>query len=191
MVKILKSLMIIVAVTTVAVSSTSAYFSSKATVTGNTFSTGTLEVRVNSEPSVVGASFSSMAPGQIVTSPKYSINNYGQPWFSGSSTLSAKKLHLTIVNPNDSGSGLWDVVRLKIEVSRDSGATWHTAYEGGIKYLYESYADLLNPVGYTELIPGSSVDMRYSAVMTDTGVDQNSLVGKTLTWDFSVEGRTN
>jgi len=45
MLRIVKSLMVIGVVSAVAVGATGAYFSDTATVTQNTFSTGTLEIR--------------------------------------------------------------------------------------------------------------------------------------------------
>jgi predicted ribosomally synthesized peptide with SipW-like signal peptide len=187
MFKIAKGLLTIVAVAAIAVGATGAYFSSTATITNNTFSTGTLDIRVNGEPSVVGATFSPMAPDQIANSPQYEINNYGQPWFNGPSNLTAKKLILNVTNPNDFGSGLWDKVKIKVEVNRGWPA-WQVAYDGDIKSL--ANVDLLNP-NWTELIPGSSESFRYQVYLPDDGSDQGSLMGQTLTWNFAIEGRTN
>lgn len=62
MFRIVKSLVVIAVIGAFAASATGAYFSDTATITRNTFSTGTLEIRVNGQPSVVGATFSPMAP---------------------------------------------------------------------------------------------------------------------------------
>jgi len=185
--KILRSLAIIGVVAAMAVSATGAYFTSTATINGNTFSTGVLEIRVNGQPSITGATFSPMAPDQVASSPEYHINNYGPRWFSGPSTLAAKKLTLSVINPNDFGSGLWDQVMIKVEVNR-GWPTWQEVYNGKINGL--SNVDLLSP-RWTELAPGESEMMRYHIWLPNIAGDQNALMGKTLTWDFAIEGRTN
>ena len=187
MFKIAKSLFAIVAVAAIAVGSTSAYFSSTATIAGNTFSTGTLDIRVNGEPSVVGSTFTAMVPDQVGDSSQFEINNYGQPWFNGSSNLTAKQLILNIANPNDFGSGLWNQVKIKVEVNR-GWPVWQVAYNGNINAL--SGVDLLNP-NWTELAPGNSESFRYHVYLPNNGGDQSALMGKTLTWDFAIEGRTS
>jgi len=186
--KILKSLVIVLVMVAMVAGATSSYFTSSATITGNTFSTGTLEIRVNGAPTVVGANFTAMAPDQIGTSPVYGINNYGSPHFVGPSNLEAKKLLLSITNPNDSGSGLWEKVMIKVEVGRMSGAMEHTVYVGNINTM--PTLDLLDG-WWSGLIPGSTEDMRYQVWLPNEAGDQNALMGKTLTWDFNVEGRTN
>ena len=187
MIQIFKSLFAIIAVTAIAAGSTSAYFSDTATSTGNTFSTGTLEIRVNGQPSVVGAIFSPMAPDQIWDSPQYEINNYGKPSFDGPSNLTAKKLILNIANQNDSGSGLWNKLFIKVEVNR-GWEKWQVAYDGMINAL--TNVNLLSP-NWTELTPGSSESFRYHVYLPNENLDQSSLMGKTLIWNFVMEGRTN
>jgi predicted ribosomally synthesized peptide with SipW-like signal peptide len=185
--KIALSLATIAAVCMLAIGATSAYFSSTATITNNTFSTGTLQIRVNGSPTVTGANFAAVAPGDMKVSPVYGIQNYGAPWFGGPSNLTANKLYLKVVNPNDSGSGLWDVVKVKVEVGRLSGVMQYTLYDGLLKNL--GTVDLFGG-HWSSLIPGSSQDMRYTVYLPETGTDQSYLMGKTLTWDWSVEGRT-
>jgi len=187
MIKIIKSLFTIVAVFAIAAGSTSAYFSSKATVANNTFSTGVLDIRVNGEPTLAGAVYSPAVPGEIFHSPVYQINNYGSPYFDGSSTLSAKKLMIRTVNQNDFGSGLWNAVRIKVEVNR-GWPTWMEAYNGPLYGLSDT--DLLNP-RWSELAPGNSESLRYEITLPDNGGDQSAFMGKILTWDFEIEGRTS
>jgi len=187
MLKIIKSLFVIVAVSAVAAGATGAYFTDSATIAGNTFSTGVLEIRVNGEPSIIGANFSPMAPDQIGDSPEYDINNYGAPSFAGPSNLSAKRLLLTAGNHNDDGSGLWGAVRVKIEVNR-GWDTWQEAFNGRLADV--RYIDLLSP-RWTELAPGDSERIRYQIWLPNSDYSQESRMGKTLTWDFVVEGRTN
>ena len=187
MLRIAKSLLTILAVAAIAAGSTSAYFSDSATITGNTFSTGILDIRVNGEPSVIGGTFSPMAPDQVGDSPQFDINNYGQPWFNGPSTLTAKSLSLNVINPNDSGSGLWHKVKIKVEVNR-GWPTWQVAYDGNIDAL--ANVELLNP-NWTELTPGSSESFRYHVYLPNEDANQNTLMGQSLVWDFYIEGRTN
>jgi len=187
MLNILKSLFAIIAVTTVAAGSTSAYFSDSATIAGNTFSTGTLEIRVNGQPSVIGATFGPMAPDQVVASPQYEINNYGQPWFAGPSNLTAKKLILRVANKNDGGSGVINRLHVKVEVNR-GWPEWQVAFDGKLASL--SNVDLLAP-NWNELAPGNSESFRYQIYMENSIGDQSVLMGQTATWDFVIEGRTN
>ena len=186
MLKILKSMLVIVAVAAVGVGATGAYFSDTASITDNTFSTGTLDIRINGQQSVVGATFSPMAPGQVGTSPQYEINNYGAPWFAGPSNLTAKYLALSAANCSDNSSGLCGLLNIKVEVNR-GWPTWQVAYDGALNGL--SNADVLAP-NWSELVPGSSESMRYTITLPDSG-DQTSLMGQTATWDFVVEGRTS
>jgi predicted ribosomally synthesized peptide with SipW-like signal peptide len=184
--RIAMSLVTIAAVACLVVGATGAYFSSTATVTNNTFSTGTLEIRVNSQPTITGATFSPMAPGQKGGS-NFDINNYGAPWFAGPSNLKAKTLLLSVMNATGDSS-LWSNLYIRVQVTRTSGATWQNVYWGPISSL--SNADLLHPY-WTELIPGSSEGLRYQVWLPETGGDQSALMGKTVHWDFAVEGRTN
>mgnify|MGYP000980927687 CR=1 FL=1 len=185
--RIAMSLATIATVATLVVGVTGAYFSDTATITDNTFSTGTLEIRVTGQPTLAGATFSPTAPGVMYYSPEYHINNYGPSYFDGPSNLAAKKLLLSVTNPNDFGSGLWDQVRVKVETNR-GWATWQVSYEGKLKYL--GVKDLL-PTRWSELAPGDSQMVKYTIWLPETGVDQSALMGKTLTWDWQIEGRTN
>ena len=185
MLRILKSLLVITAVAVIGVGATSAYFSDTATIAENTFSTGILDVRVNGQDSMIGATFAPMAPGQIGNSPEYHINNYGAPWFAGDSNLTAKYLALSAVNCDGEGTHLCSLLKIKVEVNR-GWSTWQTAYDGSLIGL--SHADLLAP-RWTELAPGDSEMMRYTITLPDRG-NQNGLMGKTATWNFVVEGRT-
>jgi predicted ribosomally synthesized peptide with SipW-like signal peptide len=186
--KIIASLTVIVLVALISVGATVAYFSDTATITGNTFSTGTLEIRVNGEPSVVGASFTGVAPGDMKVSPVYGIQNFGPPWFGGPSNLTANSMYLTVANPDDGGSGLWQEVKVKIEVGRLSGVMQHELYNGLLKDM--GTLDLFGG-HWSSLIAGSTQDMKYTVWLPETGLNQNTLMGKTLTWDFVIEARTN
>jgi predicted ribosomally synthesized peptide with SipW-like signal peptide len=184
--RILLGIVTIALVSSMSIGATRAYFADTANVENNTFATGTLEIRVNGQPTIAGANFTDAAPGEMKVF-QHNINNYGAPWFVGPSNLTAKSLLLNIVNPNDLGSGLWNQVIIKVEVNRGWPA-WQVAYWGNINAL--SNVDLLHP-NWSELTPGSSEDIRYTLYLPESGSDQSSMMGKTLTWDFVIEGRTN
>ncbi len=190
--KIILSLVVITLMTASSIGATRAYFSDTATITGNTLSTGALELRVNGEPTVVGATFTGVVPvdgfedGSV--SPVYALQNYGPPWFAGPSSVDAKSLVLNVENANDNGSGLWQKVMIRIEVGRLSGAMEHTVYEGKLEDLID--VDLFAG-HWSELIVGSTQDMRYTVYLPESGSDQGSLMGSELTWDFVIEARSN
>ncbi|MGI5841638.1 MAG: TasA family protein [Patescibacteria group bacterium] len=184
--RILLSLAMIAVVGSTAVGATRAYFSSTATITENTFATGTLEVRVNGQPTLAGAQFSAVEPGQMMIF-QHNVNNYGPEHFAGLSNLSANKLLLNVTGANDFGSGLWQEVRVRVEVNR-GWETWHQVYQGKLKDL--SNVDLLSP-RWTELAPGNSQDIKYTVWLPETNADQTNFMGKSLTWNFEIEGRTN
>lgn len=186
--KIFKSLITIMAVATLAVGATSAYFSDSATIADNTFTAGTLEIRVNGQETKMGATFSPVVPGETYNSPEYHINNYGSPHFAGPSNLTAK--YLTIRNSapvSTPDNDLWDNVMIKVETNR-GWATWQLVYEGKLKDMPTS--DLLSP-RWSELAPGNSQMLKYQAWLPDTGTDQSKYMGDSLVWDFIIEGRTS
>ncbi len=178
--KILLSLMTIAMVGAIAVGATSAIFTSQATVDNNTFATGTLEIRVNGQPTIAGFDFSDAAPGDCHTY-QHNVNNYGQPWFAGPSTLDAKTLTVSAVQ--DGGSTLlFDKLNVKVEANRG----WPTrmlVFDGKLKFL--TNADLLSP-RWTSLIPGSSEDVYYT-VCLPAGAD-NTYQGLSTTYDLVVNG---
>lgn len=186
MLRIIKSLFVVVAVAALSAGATGAYFSDTATITDNTFTAGILEIRVNGQDPVVGSTFGPAAPGDIFNSPTYSVNNYGAPWFAGPSNLTAKKLLLT-ANMTAGDAALYNSLLVKVEVNRGWPA-WQVSYEGPLSGL--SNVDLLPP-NWTELIPGSSQDFRYTVWLPETNTDQSALMGMAATWNFVFEGRTN
>lgn len=177
--KILLSTMTIAIVGAVAVGATSAVFTSQATVDNNTFATGILEVRVNGQPTIAGFNFVDAAPGDCTTF-QHNVNNYGQPWFAGPSTLDAKTL--TVSSSYDSGSGyLYN--KLDVTVGADRGwGSWMPVYSGPLNGL--SGADLLSP-RWTELIPGSSEDVQYTVCLPTDAND--SYQGLSTTFDFVID----
>ena len=177
--RILRSLAIIGAVAALTVSATWAVFSSKASVAGNTFATGTLEIRINGQSSITGFNFTNAAPGDSI-SGQFGVNNYGAPWFAGPSTLAAKELVISKANVSGD-TGLFDALQVKIEANRG----WPTrmlVYEGSLSGLLEK--DLLSP-RWADLIAGSSEDIYYQVWLPSSAGDD--LQGKSTTFDFVVD----
>lgn len=79
MFKILKSMFAIVAVAAIAAGSTSAYFSSAVTSSGNTFSTGTMNIEVNDNNPTTEAVFdaTNLSPGQVIPEQTFVVDNTG------------------------------------------------------------------------------------------------------------------
>lgn len=73
MLRILKSLMVIGIVTTIAVGATGAYFSDTVTVPQNTFASGELNLTVS--PQSAGVTVANAAPGQWFSSAKFLVYN--------------------------------------------------------------------------------------------------------------------
>jgi len=164
---------------------TNAVFTSQATVEDNTFATGTLEVRVNGQPSTMGFNFKDAAPGDCI-SGQFTVNNYGQPWFAGPSTLSAKSLKISAVEDVSSvDTDLFEKLRVNIGADRGWGS-WMPVYDGKLKNL--TNADLLAP-RWTELIPGSSEDIRYEVCLPLNADDDYQ--GMSATFDFMVDATTS
>jgi predicted ribosomally synthesized peptide with SipW-like signal peptide len=189
MIRIAKSLITIVAVAAVAVGATGAYFSSSVDISDNTFSTGTLEIRINGVADEIdGVSFGPAAPGAC-SIHTWTINNYGAPWFAGPSNLPAKQLTLALDDINDEpgmSTELFNALNMKIEVNR-GWPTWMQVYDGPANGF--TSGDLLNP-RWTELVAGNSEELKATVCLPDSG-DQSDLMGLTSEWDFIVEGRTS
>lgn len=190
MLRIIKSLLTIVAVAAIATGATGAYFASAVEIEDNQFSTGTLEIRVNGQAtSIDGFEYGPAAPG-FSEVRQFTVNNYGQPWFDGPSNLPARVLTMKLGDINyDEGmsSELFNVLRLKVEVNR-GWPTWQEVYEGPLHRA--NGIDLLSP-RWTELIAGSSEDVRITITLPESRGDQSDLMGLTSQWDFIVEGRTS
>jgi len=173
------SIALIALVLTVVSAATWAVFSSQAKNDNNTFATGTLEIRLNGQQSLGGFTFTNAAPGDCKTG-QFGVNNYGQPYFAGPSTLAAKEMVITSVY--DSGdTGLYNTLTAKIEANRG----WPTrmlVYNGPLSGVSEE--DLLTP-NWTELTAGNSEDIFYEICLPTTA--DNTLMGKSTTFDFLVD----
>ena len=188
MLKIVKSLFVIVAVAAIAAGSTSAYFSDTATITGNTFSAGKLEIRINGLQTVPGMHFVNMYPSDEEHAGVYLVTD---SLILGHSTLNAKTLLLNVANIVGDAD-LQAATQIQVEVRKNWGLTgpWIPAYTGSLGSL--SNVDLIHaPLGLTDLAPAEGIGLRYKIWVPETGVNQNELMQKTMTWDFAIEGRTN
>lgn len=179
---IIKSLVVVIAVAAVAGVATWAYFSSQATVTGNTYSTGTLEIRVNGEPSIAGFTAENMAPGDCKAG-EFTVMNYGAPWFGGPSTLTAEELVISTNNFGGDTSGLCNALTAEIQ---NCAGPCETAYATGpVNAVSEE--DLLMSWYSGGLAAGNSETIKYNVCLPDTDSAQDSLQGKTCTFDFVVD----
>ena len=188
MFKIAKSMFAIVAVAAIAAGSTSAYFSDTATITGNTFSTGKLEIRVDGMQTIHGMHFTNAYPSDVDNAGTYVVTD---ALILGGSTLNAKTLLLNVANVTGD-SNLLAATKIQIEVRKNWGLTgpWVPAYNGSVGAL--SNVDLIHaPLDLSDLAPAEGIGLRYKIWVPDTGVNQNELMQKTMTWDFAIEGRTS
>ncbi|MDD3773848.1 MAG: SipW-dependent-type signal peptide-containing protein [Patescibacteria group bacterium] len=176
--KIAKSLVVIIAVAALTVGATSAIFTSQATVTGNTFATGVLEIRINGQASIPGFNVTNAIPGTSQEG-QFGVNNYGAPWFAGPSTLAAKTLKISAVKTGGS-TYLYDKLEIIVEANR-GWATWMPVYSGPLSGL--SDGDLLNG-RWADLAAGNSEDVRYTVSLPASADD--SYQGLSTTFDFVV-----
>jgi len=168
MFKIVKSLFVIVAVATIAAGSTSAYFSDTAQVAGNTFSAGTLDLKVNGQDSLIQAyKISNLKPGawdltgQVVLNNAGSIN--GHAW-----------LEITNVQNNDGQLG----GLVKASFQKNVGPWTRYGGTSSIDTSQNVRVDLF------DLAPGESIPLVVYAVWPngDPVVD-NTAQGDSVTFD--------
>lgn len=181
--KILKSLVIVLAMVAMVAGATSSIFTSQASVAGNTFATGTLEIRIDGQASIPGFNVTNAAPGDS-KSGQFGVNNYGAPWFAGPSTLSAKTLKVSAVQTGGS-TPLYDKLEVVVEANR-GWPTWMPVYSGPLSGL--SNKDLLAP-RWTELIAGSSEDVKYTVTLPLDADD--TYQGLSTTFDFVVDAASS
>ncbi len=186
MLRIIKSLLVISVVAAVGVGATGAYFSDTATITGNTFATGKLEIRIDGMQTIHGMHFVNEYPSDIDNSVPYVISN---SLFIGGSTLNAKTLQLSTTNVSGD-PGLLAATKIKVEVKRLLGGSWQDAGTYPVGSL--NNVDLIHaPLGLADLSPLEGIALRYKIGVPETGVNQNELMQKSISWDFAIEGRTN
>lgn len=186
---IIKSLAIIVAVAAVAGGATYAYFSSTASVTNNTYSTGTLDIQLrnanDTSHAITGFTVSNMKPGDCVEKT-FAVLNYDSPHFAGTSTLDAKYLKISATNFAGDG-GLFNALTIKVEANRGWPNRMLVYNTGAINGLTNK--DLLSP-NWTSLNAGDSEDVYYTVCLPTDG-DQTALQGKSCSFQLDTEARTN
>ena len=196
--KILKSLVVIGAVAALTVGATGAVFTSQATVAGNTFSTGILEIRVNGGHSTAGFSYPNAAPGGIATKT-FTLMNYDQPRFAGPSTLAAKEIIPAAVMTSGDA-----ILYNALQVRLYANAGWSgcsnpgtnpfvpgkgcTVYNGPLSGLTGTAAqDILHATYWgsqAELAAGNSLTMLMEVELPVSADD--TLQGKTTTFDLGM-----
>ncbi|MFA6423544.1 MAG: hypothetical protein WCW17_03800 [Patescibacteria group bacterium] len=184
MLKIAKSLVVVFAFATMAVGATQAVFTSQAKVTGNTFATGVLEIRINGQTSTTGFNMTNAAPGTEKTG-QFTLMNYGAPWFAGPSTLSAKALTLSAVQTTGS-SYLYN--GLEITITKDAGGSPETIYTGPLSgfSMQDALVSYYHSAG---LVPGNSETIKYSVSLPASA--DNSYMGLSTTFDFVADAASN
>lgn len=176
--KILKSLVVVFAMAAMVAGATSSVFTSSATVAGNTFATGTLEIRINGQASIPGFNVTNAIPGST-QSGQFGVNNFDAAHFGGTSTLPAKTLKIAAANTGGSVY-LYDGLQIVVEANRGWG-TWMPVYSGALSGL--ASGDLLDG-RWAELAKGDSEDVRYTVTLP-IGAD-NTYQGLSTTFDFVV-----
>ncbi len=189
MFKIIKSIFAIVAVASIAAGSTSAYFSDTATITGNTFSTGKLEIRVDGQQTISGQHFHNNAPGDVRSSVPVLVTDS----LLSQSTLNAKKLLLSVKNVAGNPE-LKNATIIQVEAKKGISGSWTEIFDGQMSNLNE--LNILTGLGISELKPYNVINdqiigLRYKIGVPESGSEQNSLMDKEMSWDFAIEGRTN
>jgi len=196
--RIAKSLLTIIAVAAVAAGATSAYFTDRATISSNTFSTGVLEIRINGLENRAGFNYTNAVPGDVA-SYNFSLQNYGLPHFAGPSTLPAKDLLASV--DNQSGDlDLYNALTARLYANAGWGGCSNpgtnpfvagkgcTVYDGPLSAMSQEDILMATQWGvHPDLIPGNSFSMLLEVELPDTGVDQGSLMGKSAVFDIVVD----
>ena len=183
--KIALSLVTVVALLALTVGATSAVFTSTASVTGNTWSTGSLEVRINGQTSITGFVVPNSVPGDSKTGD-FTIQNYGPEspgpggFLSGPSTLPAKSLKISAVRTLAGADSEKLFNKLKVRVR--STVDWNTTvvFNDGLSNLVDK--EILLP---SNTLPvGWSMPIEYQVLLPDNA--GNAYQGLTTTFDFVV-----
>ena len=196
--KILKSLVVIVAVAALAAGATTAIFSSQTKLDDNTFATGTLEIRIDSLTAAPGFNFTNAVPGDMTTK-NFTLMNYGLPWFAGPSTLPAKELAVSA--PQDGGdTALYDALIVTLYDNAGWGGCntpgdWVAGkgcrvYTGSLSGLDGSGStDILHHTNWgahPSLAAGSSLSMKMEVELPISA--DSSLMGMSTTFDLVIDG---
>lgn len=195
--KILKSLVIVIAMAAMVAGATSSIFNSTASVNGNTFATGILEIRVNGQPSIGGFNYTNAAPGGVATK-SFTLQNYGPPWFGGPSTLDAKEI-LPAAARTSGDAELYGVLDARLYANAGWGGCSNpgvvfvpgkgcTVYNGLLSGLTGTSAqDILHATQWgphASLAAGNSLSMLLEVELPVSA--GNEFQGKSTTFDLSM-----
>lgn len=180
MTKILKSLMVIVAVAAIATGATSAYFSDEETVTGMTFASGTLSITDSSEDWTKTVSFTNWQPGSSA-----------RKWVTITNDGTLDVDYLTVNAAGVSGdTDLLNAIKISATgaVSGSDAAYFTPDWTGGATILpWMSNANMLDDPSYYRtpagvIHPGESYTMAFDfSLPTTVG---NELQGKSASFDM-------
>jgi predicted ribosomally synthesized peptide with SipW-like signal peptide len=177
---IIKSLVIVIAVAAIAGGASYAYFTSTVTVGTNTFSAGTLVIKVDSAPSTFGFTLTNAIPGSC-TGRSVTINNN----VAGTGTVDVSEL---VMNINENIKDLCPALTLKVDAARTGyhSGTAINLYNGDLNSIP---ADLsLFPAGqWTSLPVGAQQDLYLQACFPKANSDQSFYQGKSCTFDIAVQ----
>lgn len=193
---IIKSAATILAVAVMAAGATYSIFSSQATVTGNTFSTGVLEIWVNGGPTTTGMNVSNAAPGDIGTKV-FTLSNANAANFGGTSTLPAKEIAPKAIRTSGDTS-LYNTLNAKLYANAGWGGCSNAVpfvsgkgcqvFSGHLHDLNGSAAqDILHATQWgthPDLPAGWSLTMTLDVELPVSA--PSSLMGKTTTFDLQL-----
>ena len=185
MLKIAKSLFVIVAVAAIAAGSTGAYFSDTATLAGNTFATGELEITA-SVPAWQHVSFTNLKPGDTIRK-WVTLENTG--------SLDIASLTLQTVNVSDA-NGLLGQVQVSV-IGWNNGGGMNNAYytpgwgAGGqpvnwlstAKDVFSQSAVIWGPGPVPSVLHSGETDVMVLDFTVPTTLD-NAWQGKTASFDL-------
>ena len=123
---------------------TFAYFTSGETVTGNTFTAGTLVVDFNPVGTTLPLTLGPAEPG--VWSEQYQVNVYNRM----ASTMKAK-YKITAAKESQTASGFWSLINVRVRhtfAGTPDPANWPIIYEGALKDMeINSLTDVIGDGG--------------------------------------------
>ncbi len=164
--RIITSLALLVMVASLTIAGTRAWFSSQAQVNDITFSTGVLEVRVNGASAIAGVSMTNAEPGSR-KSGSFTINNYGNPYFAGPSTLDAKEIAIKVADLTGDQE-----LNNALMVDLFANAGWSGCSNSGVEFIpgkgCRIYTGLVKDM--TENIPNGEVMLHYHLVVLSLSI---------------------
>jgi predicted ribosomally synthesized peptide with SipW-like signal peptide len=184
MLRIVKSLAVILAVATIATSATHAYFTSDVTVPGMTFATGTLSITDTSEGWMLPVVFTNLKPGDTIRK-WVKLQNTG--------SLDVSSLTVQAVHESDSSPSLLSQIKVSLigQVNGFDGAYYTPDWTGGATidpFLTGSATNILGSYFYSGgtpahvMVPGTT-DTVILDFTVPTTLD-NTYQGKSASFDL-------